>query len=201
MKRTSSSTKQWKKHSYLNLLLSHLPVHRLFVTLKMNYQVNCSLSSNDIVTSGQCCLPTGCQMTTFTCTTMHCCKFHFKVWACMFWELFHKHIFGGGLLWLKGQTHVTCELQSAPSADPIWLYLQWCYEVWTSPQRLQGEGRWYIEEGHNETVESWIAGDQSIIAPVALYWLCSPTGLRRSMRFQTFCVGRWGSVPGLTLTF
>lgn len=108
---------------------------------------------------------------------------------------------GGGLLWLKGQTHVTCELQSAPSADPIWLYLQWCYKVWTSPQRPRGEGRWFIEEGHDEAVESWIAGDQSIIAPVALYWLCSPTGLWRSMRFQTFCVGQWGSVPGLTLTF
>lgn len=75
---------------------SYCLIHCLFVTLKMNYQVNCSLFSNDIITSDQCCLPTGCQMTRFTCTTMHCFKFHFKVWAFMFWELFQKlYIFGG----------------------------------------------------------------------------------------------------------
>ena len=67
--------------------------------------------------------------------------------------------------------------------------------------KTAGRGRWHMEEGHDEAKESLVAGDQSIIAPVGLYWLCSPTGLPRSMCFQAFCVGRWGSVPDLPLTF
>lgn len=72
------------------------------------------------------------------------------------------------------------------------------------PTEAAGRGKvghgWRAWWGGGEK-ESRVAGDQSIIAPVGLYWLCSPTGLPRSMCFQAFCVGRWRSVPGLTLTF
>lgn len=92
--------------------------------------------------------------------------------------------------------------QSRLRADPGWLYLQCRYKVCSSPRHPPwGEGGWHGDEGHDEVEESWIAGAQSIIAPVGLYWLCSPTGLPRSMCSQAFCVGRWRSVPGLTLTF
>lgn len=55
--------------------------------------------------------------------------------------------------WAEMHSNVRCELQSVVSLDPIWFYLQWSYEVWTSPQRLQGEGRWCIEGRHDEAEE------------------------------------------------
>lgn len=94
-----------------------------------------------------------------------------------------------------------CILYKLPCILNLCLFLPWSYKVWTSPSRLQREERWHIEGEHDEAKESWVAGDQSIIAPVSLYWLCSHTGLSRSMCFQAFCVGRLRSVPGLTLTF
>lgn len=34
---------------------------------------------------------------------------------------------------------------------------------------IEGEERRHIEGEHDEAKESWVAGDQSIIAPVSLY--------------------------------
>lgn len=104
-----------------------------------------------------------------------CLIFHFKVWGRIHsvWRApLNSYIFAWGLVWLEGQNHVKkedvpsdlagwaemhsnvrCELQSVVSLDPIWFYLQWSYEVWTSPQRLQGEGRWCIEGRHDEAEE------------------------------------------------
>lgn len=99
-----------------------------------------------------------------------------------------------------------CELQSLLYSTGSWSNLDtFALKLLRSKQALRKRGRAKVEHGRRTWwgggEESGIAGDQSIIAPVGLYWLCSPTGLPRSMCFQAFCVGRWRSVPGLTLTF
>lgn len=84
----------------------------------------------------------------------------------------------------------------------VWEHLLWRQWVRTNPKILRllvGHGeraRWGVVE-----TASRAARDQSIIAPVALYWLWGPTGPQRSMCFQALCVSRWRSVPGLRLTF
>lgn len=126
-----------------------------------------------------------------------------KGWKLSASALFENFLWVWGLQQLKAETtlkfrQVWTSIQG--EADPRWLYLQWRYKVCSSPRRPQGWGvGGHGDEGHDEVEESWIARDQSIIAPVGLYWLFSLTGLPRSMCSQAFCMGRWRSVPGLTL--
>lgn len=86
-----------------------------------------------------------------------------------------------------------CDAWWSANIQTIWFWFGPKYSrPWTDPQ-----GNWRWARGAEEALGS---GDQSI-TPVGLYWLCNPTGLLRSICFQAFCVGRWRSVPGLTLTF
>lgn len=112
----------------------------------------------------------------------------------LFWRFFPRVWPSAAQGWkhLKVTSGVNFNLEAEGWLAIFAMTLQGLFEP-TAPSRVGG--------GHDEVEESWIAGDQSIIAPVGLYWLCSPTGLPRSMCSQAFCVGRWRSVPGLTLTF
>lgn len=157
-----------------------------------------------------------------------CLIFHFKVWGRIHsvWRApLNSYIFVWGLVRLEGQNHVKkkkrrCAFRfSRLSWDAfecqVWTAI--CGESWSNlvlfavklrglnkPTETAGRGKvvhWRTAWWGGGEKESWVAGDQSIIVPVGLYWLCSLTGLPRSMCSQPFCMGRWRSVPGLTLTF
>lgn len=160
--------------------------------------------------------------------TVVCLIFHFKVWGHIHSVPLNSYIFVCGLVWLEGQNHVKKD-EDVPSdfsrlrVDVVWdafecqVWTAICGESWSNlvlfavklrglnkPTETAGRGKvvhWRTAWWGGGEKESWVAGDQSIIAPVGLYWLCSLTGLPRSMCSQPFCMGRWRSVPGSTLTF
>lgn len=123
-------------------------------------------------------------------------------WPCINYLMAMQYCFFYTCSMHKGNFQLEQTCIPVTGAYVSWILIQFgsvCSED-SEPEQAQrdygGKARW----GAVET-ESRAARDQSIIAPVALYWLWGPTGPQRSMCFQAFCVGRWRSVAGLMLTF